>query len=222
MTAEHFARTAKPIARPVAIFAWHRESVKSGARNKLVKTRRTQISPGLRAPRTNGRARPGKRGMDVSRWFSSYRAKGERTPGSGGMTETRRIGTGWEGVDGGKVPANVLEMSQKERTPTSVGTARALSVSHSKFSFPTSVSTVPLLSHPPPALPAPRGGGAAARPVHRFSFNPPPPFQRFRGNRAGARSCGADAAATSERSRSERFRRGWIARARARARSLPR
>lgn len=32
----------------------------------------------------------------------------------------------------------------KRRTPTSVGT-RALSVSHSKFSFPTSVSTVPLL-----------------------------------------------------------------------------
>lgn len=38
----------------------------------------------------------------------------------------------------------------KRRTPTSVGT-RALSVSHSKFSFPTSVSTVPLLYSPVPS-----------------------------------------------------------------------
>lgn len=37
----------------------------------------------------------------------------------------------------------------KRRTPTSVGT-RALSVSHSKFRFPTSVSTVPLLYSPLP------------------------------------------------------------------------
>lgn len=42
----------------------------------------------------------------------------------------------------------------KKRTPTSVGT-RALSVSHSKFSFPTSVSTVPLLYSPvPPYIPS--------------------------------------------------------------------
>jgi len=59
----------------------------------------------------------------------------------------------------------------KRRTPTSVGTARALSVSHSKFSFPTSVSTVPLLSHPPPALPAP-GGEGAARPLAQSIASP--------------------------------------------------
>lgn len=95
--------------------------------NTLVKTRRTQISPepgGLRAWQTNVAARPGKRGMDVSRWFSSY----PRERGRGKGTGKSRL-TSWKCL--------------KRRTPTSVGT-QALSVSHSKFSFPTSVSTVPL------------------------------------------------------------------------------
>lgn len=64
-------------------------------------------------PRRRTGARPGKRGMDVSRRFSSYRAKGERTPGEEPRGVERRIE---EGRDGGKVPANVLEMSQKENS----------------------------------------------------------------------------------------------------------
>jgi len=58
----------------------------------------------------------------------------------------------------GKVPANVLEMSQKENSDV----GRALSVSHSKFSFPTSVSTVPLSSLSP------------SRPLYRLSFESTP------------------------------------------------
>jgi len=86
-----------------------------------------------------------KRGMDVSRWFSSYCAKEER--GVWGWEKFRL--TSWKCL--------------KRRTPTLVGT-RALSVSHSKFSFPTSVSTVPLLYSPvpPPSL------LFASTPFHRF------------------------------------------------------
>lgn len=72
--------------------------------------------------------------MDVSRWFSSYCAK-----------EGQRVRRGWE-----KFRLTSWKCL-KRRTPTSVGT-RALSVSHSKFSFPTSVSTVPLLYSPAPPL----------------------------------------------------------------------
>lgn len=60
----------------------------------------------------------------------------------------------------------------KRRTPTSVGT-RALSVSHSKFSFPTSVSTVPLL----------RTSSTLSLPPHRLRtqfFLRPPLSPRFR------------------------------------------
>lgn len=53
----------------------------------------------------------------------------------------------------------------KRRTPTLVGT-RALSVSHSKFSFPTSVSTVPLLYSP--VLPPPPSLLFASTPFLRF------------------------------------------------------
>lgn len=63
----------------------------------------------------------------------------------GSRVTAQRKGHGSLGV--GKVPPNVLEVSQKENS--NVGRdPGALSVSHSKFSFPTSVSTVPLLYSP--------------------------------------------------------------------------
>lgn len=107
--------------------------------------------------------------MDVSRWFSSYCAK-----------EGQRVRRGWE-----KFRLTSWKCL-KRRTPTSVGT-RALSVSHSKFSFPTSVSTVPLLY--------------SSAPLPSLSLVPfrAHPFPAFRGQVSGVElesSCGADAART--------------------------
>lgn len=130
-------------AKPIAGVAISRQSENAGGKewrmNTLVRTKRTQISPEPRATCLADERRGGrtggweKRGMDVSRWFSSYCAK----EGQGGLWEWEKFRlTSWKCL--------------KRRTPTSVGT-RALSVSHSKFSFPTSVSTVPLLYSPVPS-----------------------------------------------------------------------
>lgn len=109
--------------------------------NTLVRTRRTQISPEPWATcladerRADGRL--GKKRDGCFAMVLELLRKG-RAGGVWGWEKFRL--TSWKCL--------------KRRTPTLVGT-RALSVSHSKFSFPTSVSTVPLLYSPPP-LPLPR------------------------------------------------------------------
>jgi len=135
--------------------------------NTLVRTRRTQISPEpwatcfadeRRADGQLGKKRDGCFAM-VLELLRKGRVRG---------WEKFRL-TSWKCL--------------KRRTPTSVGT-RALSVSHSKFSFPTSVSTVPLLYSPAPL------------PLAPFCVHP---FSPLRGQVSGVElesSCGADAART--------------------------
>lgn len=109
--------------------------------NTLVRTRRTQISP---EPWTtclaDERRVDGQLGKKRDGCFAmvlELLCKGRAGDlGTGGWEKFRL--TSWKCL--------------KRRTPTSVGT-RALSVSHSKFSFPTSVSTVPLLYSPVPLPP---------------------------------------------------------------------
>jgi len=130
-------------------------------------------------------------------------------PGTPGMTETRRIGVGGRMVEKFRLTS---WKCLKRRTPTSVGTARALSVSHSKFSFPTSVSTVPLLSHPPPAPSSHLAHSIASPSVHPF----PAISRESNSSSELRRRCSRD----ERELRSERFRRGCITRARAQLAAL--